>query len=700
MYDKFDKQKPFALLDTSKYPPEVVGRFNSFITTQFDDSLSVEMQMRSIIKWAIDNFKDMDQTYNDFTEYVVQENLNPFIQFLNDLIEYMNNFIETFDNKLTQSVIVKLNEWLDDGTLADIINNDVFDMKADKTFVDSEIERLDQLVDSEIERLDQKDENLISQLAQIAINPINFGAKFDGTDDTQPILDALEHARSIGNSEVLLTGLVGIQSEIEIPSGVTINSINATVKPLTDTNVFSFNRNTHIKGTMTIDVRHLGSSFTSDCLHFNGSKILSWRDVSVDGIVMLGNDAIGMGNAIHLSAKEEDSSISFVNFGRIAIKGFEYGVKIDAPEVPGSSKHNYINGNIFNDLTISDCDYYIYATGNRKSTRNHVDGNSFINMQLQYSARAKEIIHLEGWNNHLKGFVWDASYKDVLITNLTSTTRTNVIELYGASDIERHIDDGVRNYVNVLDELYDVISQESKNTPPRWANRYEGDFQNILHNADKLHTVNVLSGQSLITSGEIKDVFDGLTHNVLRLDLSNDSEFTFEIVFDGTVYKGYNTSYLYMGLKRLGLAFTYSRAPNEITIESTSHDGIVKTVTHDLRGRANNPYFSFNSNTTNGLGVHLSKVKITLKGQQNNDIQLSRVYANSYFVGGNMYLSNSGGWIDGDFDGRIGIGGDIGITGDMEFKSRFNKLILTSSNGSKYNVFVGNTGELNTELIE
>ena len=122
MYDKFDKQKPFALLDTSKYPPEVSGRFNSFITTQFDDSLSVEMQIRSIIKWAIANFNEIDQSYNDFTEYVVQGNLNPFIQFLNDLIEYMNEFVDTFDTKFQDTILFNLQEWYDDGTLETLIN--------------------------------------------------------------------------------------------------------------------------------------------------------------------------------------------------------------------------------------------------------------------------------------------------------------------------------------------------------------------------------------------------------------------------------------------------------------------------------------------------------------------------------------------------------------------------------------------------
>ena len=107
MYDKFDKQKPFSPLDTSKYPPEVRGRFNSFITTQFDDSLSVEMQIRSLIKW-INSSRDL----------------------INDIVDYINLFIEMFDERLQEEIVFHLNEWLTDGTLAQIINNDVFDMKS------------------------------------------------------------------------------------------------------------------------------------------------------------------------------------------------------------------------------------------------------------------------------------------------------------------------------------------------------------------------------------------------------------------------------------------------------------------------------------------------------------------------------------------------------------------------------------------
>lgn len=89
------------------YPPEIEGRFNSFITTQFDDSLSVEMQIRSLIKW-INSSRDL----------------------INDIVDYINLFIEMFDERLQEEIIGRLNEWLDDGTLADIINNDVLNRKA------------------------------------------------------------------------------------------------------------------------------------------------------------------------------------------------------------------------------------------------------------------------------------------------------------------------------------------------------------------------------------------------------------------------------------------------------------------------------------------------------------------------------------------------------------------------------------------
>src|SRR5699024_9050528 len=102
------------------YPDEIKGRFNSFLTTQFDDSLSVEMQMRSLIKW-ITTTRDL----------------------VNDFVDYLNLFIEQFDERLQEQIVDTLNEWLEDGTLADIINQEVFDMKVDRSEFEEKIAKLE-----------------------------------------------------------------------------------------------------------------------------------------------------------------------------------------------------------------------------------------------------------------------------------------------------------------------------------------------------------------------------------------------------------------------------------------------------------------------------------------------------------------------------------------------------------------------------
>lgn len=82
------------------YPPELVGRLNSFIVTEFDDSMTVEMQLRVLIKWILKN-----------------------IDLTNEMVDYLNKFIEDFDENLHQTVFDILEQWRIDGVLInDIIN--------------------------------------------------------------------------------------------------------------------------------------------------------------------------------------------------------------------------------------------------------------------------------------------------------------------------------------------------------------------------------------------------------------------------------------------------------------------------------------------------------------------------------------------------------------------------------------------------
>lgn len=61
-------------------------------------------------------------------EWVSQ--VDKMVDNINEWNEYLDEFVKTFDKRLQPFVTNLINEWLDDGTLADIINQDVFDMKA------------------------------------------------------------------------------------------------------------------------------------------------------------------------------------------------------------------------------------------------------------------------------------------------------------------------------------------------------------------------------------------------------------------------------------------------------------------------------------------------------------------------------------------------------------------------------------------
>lgn len=78
---------------------ELKGRFNSYVVTAFDDSMTVEMQLRSLVKRIV-KITDLS----------------------NDLVDYMNNFIKTFDEKLYETVDDILTEWSKNGVIQELLD--------------------------------------------------------------------------------------------------------------------------------------------------------------------------------------------------------------------------------------------------------------------------------------------------------------------------------------------------------------------------------------------------------------------------------------------------------------------------------------------------------------------------------------------------------------------------------------------------
>ena len=268
------------------YPEEIQGRFNSFITTQFDDSLSVEMQIRSLIKW-----------------------ISSSRELINDIVDYINLFIEMFDERLQEEIVGRLNEWLADGTLAQIINNDVFDMKADKIFVDSEIGRLDQKdedltthIDSEIGRLDQKDEYLTTHIDS------EIGRLDQKDEDLTTHIDSLEQNQNI----------------------ITENKRNK------EKNIIHLKDFPKLEGET--DDQHINRALQS----LDGSGFESWGTVAKDGTLVLEGKTYYLSRPIFIQPYQtlkgaghatvlnmENSSSTIIDFQKPSEVNYNYGVTIE-----------------------------------------------------------------------------------------------------------------------------------------------------------------------------------------------------------------------------------------------------------------------------------------------------------------------------------------------------------------------------------
>jgi hypothetical protein len=227
-------------------------------------------------------------------------------------------------------------------------------------------------------------------LDSLVINPKKFGAKGDGSDDTLAIQNTIDYVQGLGKGEVLLFGNHGVSSKIILKSGVSLRFVSGSqLSALTNTSVIELERNASLLGHAKIFTGGV-VGYNKDAIYLDGTKHLSYRDINIEDMFCEGNYASGMGNAIHFDCSKIDSDISFVKVGRFVVRGFEKGVFFDAPPI-SSVEYNYANGNVFENIIISDCDYYIYGTGDHSAnSKNAADGNIFINASFQYNVEQKK----------------------------------------------------------------------------------------------------------------------------------------------------------------------------------------------------------------------------------------------------------------------------------------------------------------------
>lgn len=162
----------------------------------YDDTLSYYELLAKVVGYI----NQMNDQQNEIISWIEET-----VEYQNGLIDHLRKEWKMFEKYFVDVLLGKkvseiLNEWFENGKLAEIINEEVFGMKADKTYVK--------------ERFDD-----------IGLNVKDFGAKEDGvTDDSIAIQRAINKAYENGGGRVLLNAKTYVAS-VDIKKGVTLEGV-------------------------------------------------------------------------------------------------------------------------------------------------------------------------------------------------------------------------------------------------------------------------------------------------------------------------------------------------------------------------------------------------------------------------------------------------------------------------------------------
>lgn len=284
----------------------LIQKYERYLPTAFDPSLSIIEKVNKVIEY-----------------------LNQIGKITNDIILKWNEVMEWVMNEgLSESVNDKINEMLEDGTLAGIINEVIF---AD---------------------LNQRLDGVIASVKRWAIDVTEHGAKGDGTtDDSDAIQTAINHAKETGVNAVFIPSTLAnvymISKSLKIPSDMTVFNdseirlflnVPINVDMISNENSLDGNQNiVFIGGKINPNKSNQANRIIA--IRFHKVSNFIFQNVEVMGSHTNGYENLG---SFHL----EDCSKGKVENTRLYDSGSEglYLINCNHVEISGGQFYNNSNG--------------------------------------------------------------------------------------------------------------------------------------------------------------------------------------------------------------------------------------------------------------------------------------------------------------------------------------------------------------------